>query len=94
MDWGIPPRFKIQFHEIGNNLLYQGTRYYQVFVYCEFQDPSMARAMEGRWREETQVIGDLTFRTFFYTTNIENCKKYLAIKQKETETRWGNDGTE
>ena len=59
LDWGITPRFQIQFHQAGNNLLYQGARYYQVFVNC------MAGAMEGRWREETQAIGDLTFRTFF-----------------------------
>jgi len=91
LDWGTPPRFKIQFHEIGNSFLYQGTRYYQVFVKCEFQDPSMARAMEGRWREETRTIGDLTFLTFFYTSNIENCKKYLELKQRETEIRWGDD---
>ena len=46
--------------------------------------------MEGRWREGTTVVDELTFRTFFYACNVANTIKYLQIKQKETEDRWSD----
>jgi hypothetical protein len=36
----------------------------------------------------SSVFDDLSFRTHFFTTNVANAIRYLAIKQKETEYRW------
>lgn len=88
LDWGIPPRLKLNFESVGEEVLYQGTRYVQIYVLITFLDPAMARAMEGRWREGTETVGALQFRSFFYTSNIENCINFLKIKCSETETRW------
>lgn len=93
LDWGTPPRFKIEYESTGPDHMFQGVRYYMMYVKLTFQDPAMARSLEGLLREGT-TIGregedrDLCFHSYFYTTNAENCKRYLDIKQKETETRW------
>jgi hypothetical protein len=47
--------------------------------------------MEGHWHEGTEAVGDLQFRSYFYSTNVENCKKYVALKKRETEIRWGDE---
>lgn len=88
LDWGRPPRFKMEYESTGPSHLCQGTAYFMIRVLITFNDPAMARAMEGRWREGTTAHGDLQFRSYFYTRNVENCKKYLALKQRETENRW------
>ena len=86
--WGRPPRFKIEYESTGPSLMCQGMTYFMIRVLLTFNDPAMARAMEGRWREGTTAHGDLRFRSYFYTRNVEDCKKYLALKQGETEDRW------
>jgi hypothetical protein len=88
-DWGTKPKFKLEFDSQGPEQIYLGTRYFLIRVLVTFQDPIMARVMEGRWREGTESIGDLQFRSFFYTSNLENCIKFIAIKKSETELRWG-----
>ena len=52
-----------------------------------FQDPQMARIMDGKWRDGTESIGDLKFRSYFYTTNVDNVRKYIDLKL-ESKTRW------
>jgi uncharacterized protein (DUF1330 family) len=89
LDWGRPPRFKIEFDAVDSNIMYAGTRYHKIYVFLTFLQPDMARALERRLREGTQAIGDLQFRSFFYTTNVENCVNYIALKKRETEMRWG-----
>jgi uncharacterized protein (DUF1330 family) len=89
LDWGIPPRFKIEFDQLDGEELYLGTIYYKIYVRMTFQDPNIAQAMAGHWREGTQSIGDLQFRSFFYTKNVEICMKYISLKKYETELRWG-----
>jgi hypothetical protein len=95
LDWGTPPRFKIEYESTGPDHMYQGVRYYRIYVKLTFQDPEMARALEGRLREGTTVgregeDRDLCFHTFFYTTNVDNCKLYLTLKQQEAEIRWAD----
>ena len=87
-DWGRPHRFKLEFESLGDERLYQGIKYFQINVLITFLDPAMTKAMEGRWREGTKAVGELQFRSAFYTSNTENCIKYLKIKSDETETRW------
>lgn len=70
--------------------MFQGTRYTMIFVLVTCEDPEVASIMEGRWREGTTVVDELTFRTFFYACNVANTIKYLQIKQKETEDRWSD----
>jgi len=86
--WGVPPRLKIQYDETGPDHMFQGVRYHLIQVVVTFDDPEVARAMDGRWREGSSVIDDLSFRTHFYTTNVANAIRYLSLKQKETEDRW------
>jgi hypothetical protein len=86
--WGTPPRLKIQYNETGPDHMFQGVRYHMIHVVVTFDDPEVARAMDGRWREGYTVIDDLSFGTHFYTTNVANTIRYLAYKQKETEDRW------
>jgi hypothetical protein len=86
--WGTPPYFKIQYDSTGDGHMRNGTVYRLINVVVTFQDPEIARAMEGRWREGTATLDQLSFRTFFYTTNVANAIEYLGCKQKETETRW------
>ena len=87
--WRIEPRFKLEFDSTGPEIMYLGTRYLEIRVLITFQNPIMARVMEGRWREGTLSIGDLQFHSFFYTLNPESCIKYIAIEKSETEHRWG-----
>lgn len=86
--WGTPPRLKVQYDETGPSHMFQGVRYHLIYVLVIFEDPEIARAMDGRWREGYSVIDPLTFRTHFYTTNVAKAINYLGIKQKETEDRW------
>ena len=86
--WGTAPRLMVQYESTGPDHMFQGVRYYMMNVLVSFEDPEIARAMDGRWREGTTADGDLSFHTHFFTTNVDNAKKYLAIKKKETETRW------
>jgi len=40
--------------------------------------------MRAFWKEGTEEIGDIGFRSSFYTTNAVNVKKYLELKKRET----------
>ena len=86
--WGTPPRLKIEYESTGNSHMYQSIRYYLINVLVTFEDPEMARAMDGRWREGSSAVGDLQFRTHFYTGDAERAQNFLALKLKETEARW------
>ena len=44
--------------------------------------------MDGRWRDGTEAVDELTVRTYFYTQNVEATVKFLDIKTFETERRW------
>ena len=88
LDWGTPPRFKLKFEKLGGECFYGSIQYIQIYVLITFLDPAMARAMEGRWREGTEAVGELQFRSFFYTSNDVDCINFLKIKCDETETRW------
>jgi hypothetical protein len=63
-------------------------QYFLINVLVVFEDPEIARAMEGRWREGSSVVDDLTFRSYFFSTNENKVKSYLALKLQETEDRW------
>jgi hypothetical protein len=89
LDWGIEPKFKLEFESVGPDHFYLGTIYFQIYVLITYQNPYMAKAMEGRWREGTKSVGDLQFCSFFFTSNVENCIRYIKIKTEETELRWG-----
>ena len=86
--WGDSPKLMLQYDGTGSNHMFQGVRYHMIFVLIIFEEPEVARGMAGRWREGTTVVDDLTFRSFFYTTNVDHAVQYLAIKQKETKVRW------
>ena len=66
-----------------------GVRYHQVIVNIMFRDVEEANSMRGLWKEGTEDIGDIGFRTSFFTTNVVKAKKYLEIKRRETRIRWG-----
>lgn len=92
LDWGRPPRFKMEFESVGPELQYNGTRYFRINVVMYFPDPNMAKEMEWRWREGTffENWGDgQKVHSFFYATNAEKCRQYIDIRQQETERRWG-----
>ncbi len=83
IDWGKRPRFKMAFESSDLACKHQyGIAYHKICVRIIFEDPRMAREMEGRWREGAQTVGDLEFRSHFYTTNVENCKKYIRLKKR------------
>jgi hypothetical protein len=88
VSWGTPPQLKIEYFATGPDHLYEGVRYYMIRVVLTFNDPEIARIMEGRWREGTTVINDFQFLGYFFTTNVEECKSYLDFKTLETEKRW------
>lgn len=86
--WGDSPKLMLQYDATGSYHIFQGVRYHMIFVLIIFEEAEVARGMAGRWREGTTVVDDLTFRSFFYTTNVDRAIQYLAIKQNETEVRW------
>jgi len=88
INWGDSPKLMVKYDATGSSHMFQGVRYHMIFVLIIFEEVEVARGMAGRWREGTTVVDDLTFRTFFYTTNIDRAIQYLAIKQKETEVLW------
>ena len=53
--------------------------------------PMYVYGIDGHWREGTQAVGELQFRSFFYATNVENCQKYISLKKKEVELRWSEE---
>ena len=94
VSWGTPPSFSIQFDIVGESLVYLNETFHKVFVFLKFLDDEKARTLSARMRDGSSVIDNLTLRSFFFTTNIENCQKYLALKQQEAELRWADDPVE
>ena len=86
--WGDSPKLKLQYVETGTSHMFEGVWYHKIFVLIIFEEAEVARGMAGRWVEGTTTVDDLTFRSFFHTTNVDLAIQYLAIKQKETEDRW------
>jgi hypothetical protein len=96
-DWGRPPRFKMEFESVGPEKMCEGTTYVRINVALSFPDPNMAKEMEWRWREGTSFEnwGDgQKVHSFFYTTNVEQCRRYIEIRQQETERRWAEEDEE
>ena len=67
---------------------YQKVRFHQINVAIHFRDPAMAKAIECSWRDGTQVIGETSFISYFYSSNVANVIKYLNKKKRETQFRW------
>ena len=89
-DWGIPPELWIDYdHVIPNATVMDGVRYHEVFVNIMFRDVEEANSMRGLWKDGTEDIGDIGFRSSFFTTNAMKTKKYLELKKRETRIRWG-----
>jgi hypothetical protein len=90
LDWGKPPEMWIDYVDVEPNATtVNGVRYHQVFVNIMFRDVQEANSMRGLWKDGTEDIGDIGFRTSFFTTNAVKVKKYLEIKKRETRIRWG-----
>lgn len=88
--WGIPPRLQVKFESVGDECIVGETRYTRIIVRIVFTDPEVARAMDGRWREGYEVLGDLSFRSFFYSSNPTRVQDFLKLKCDETDARWRN----
>lgn len=88
LSWGDPPHLKLVFDSVGASEMYRGVEYFMIYVLIRFQDPEVARCMDNRWREGYSIIDDLTVKCYFYSTDVEKAKSFLALKQLETEERW------
>jgi hypothetical protein len=83
LSWGVLPRLKIQYDKTGP------VRYHLIHFVVTFDDPEVARAMDGRWREGSSVIDDPSFRTGTSTPPMSRIPSATwPLKQKETEVRW------
>lgn len=94
--WGRCPELALEFMSI-DEVPYntQGTQYRRVNVRVIFRDPAIARAMDHKWRDGTQMEGELSMISYFYTTDSDAVEKYLRIKYFETSRRWQHaDGEE
>jgi len=90
LDWGTSPELWIDYVDaVPDATVVDGVRYHQVIVNIMFRDVEEANSMRGLWKEGTEDIGDIGFRTSFFTTNVVKAKKYLEIKRRETRIRWG-----
>ena len=69
--------------------MFDGESYHKVFVEIMFRDSSVADSMRGHWKDGTEDIGDIGFRSSFYSTNALKVEKYLNLKKQETRIRWG-----
>jgi len=90
LDWGKPPELWIDFVSASSHtIVVEGIRYYEVFVSIMFRFEEEANSMRGLWKDGTEDIGDIGFRSSFFTTNVTKAKKYLELKKRETRIRWG-----
>ena len=90
LDWGKPPELWINYiNAKANATVFDGESYHKVFVEIMFRDSSVADSMRGHWKDGTEDIGDIGFRSSFYSTNALKVEKYLNLKKQETRIRWG-----
>lgn len=76
LDWGTPPELWIDYVDVvPNAAAVNGVRYHEVFVNIMFRDVEEANSMRGLWKDGTEEIGDICFRTSFFTTNAVKAKK-------------------
>lgn len=90
LDWGTPPVLWIDYVDVvPNATVVNGVVYHEVIVAIMFRDSEDADTMRGLWKDGTEDIGDIGFRSSFFTTNAVKAKKYLDLKKRETRIRWG-----
>lgn len=90
IDWGKPPELYIDYLSADPNAtVVTGVHYYEVFVNIMFREADVAESMRGLWKDGTEEIDDIGFRSSFFTTNAVKVKKYLELKKRETRIRWG-----
>lgn len=86
--WGIPPELALKFIEVGSTQTFDRQQYTKIIVHVIFREIEVARAMDGRWRDGSENIDELTVCTYFYSQNPTATVKYLKIKYWETKRRW------
>lgn len=90
LDWGTPPELWIEYvRAVPNATVVNGVPYHEVIVDIMFREVEEANSMRGLWKEGTEDIGDIGFRSSFFTTNAVKVRKYLELKKRETRIRWG-----
>mmetsp|Transcript_7874 Transcript_7874/g.8349 ORF Transcript_7874/g.8349 Transcript_7874/m.8349 type:complete len:292 (-) Transcript_7874:282-1157(-) len=87
-EWGTPPELALKFIEVRSTQTVDRQQYTKIIVHAIFRDIEGTRAMDGRWRDGTEFIDELTVCTYFYTKDVEATVKYLKIKYFETERCW------
>jgi hypothetical protein len=87
-EWGRPQELSLKFIEMGPTQSFDRQRYTKIIVHVIFREIEAARAMDGRWRDGSENVDELTVRTYFYTQDVKATVKYLDIKYFETERRW------
>lgn len=86
--WGVPPELALKFIEVGSIQAFDRQQWSMIIVHAIFRDSEVARAMDGRWRDGSEIVDELVVRTYFYSQDPEATVRYLKVKYYETEKRW------
>jgi len=91
---GIPPRIRLDFVGFGTGKVVHGdATYHQINVNIHSYDPEILTSLASlKIRDGYTVLDQNNISTFFYSTNAEQTKVYLELKQSMTTTRWIADG--
>jgi hypothetical protein len=87
-NWGIAPELALKFIEVGPTQTFDRQQWSMIIVHAIFRDGEVARAMEGKWRDGSEFVGELVVRTYFYSQDPEATVRYLKAKYYETDKRW------
>ena len=65
-----------------------GLTFFKVIVRFRFLQSNVRDALMPHLVEGSSIDGELSILTFFFTTNISNCERFINLKKVETESRW------
>lgn len=87
---GTIPQFKIEFvkDDAACTRVVGGLTFFKVIVRFQFLESNVRDALMPHLVEGSSIDGELSILTFFFTTNISNCERFINLKKVETESRW------